>query len=360
MNYTGRLDRIAAQMAADGLDAVMITHLPNVRHACGYVGSNGVVVVTADRRVLFTDFRYLAASRARAGGVEVEEASRDLLDKVGALIASAGSGARVGFESEHTSVARLEHLEATVSGVEWVATKGLVENVRLRKDSDEIALMAEASRIADAAFAACADGIFRGRTEKQVAWELEGIMRAGGAERPSFDIIVASGPRGAMPHAVPGDDPILAGTLVTVDLGAVLEGYHSDCTRTFATGPLSDELTEAYDVCLAAQELALAAVRPGISGGDLDAVARDHIKAAGLGEHFRHGLGHGVGLDIHERPWAREGIAEALEAGMTVTIEPGIYLEGTGGVRIEDLVVVTDDGCRVLTGFTKERLQVDS
>jgi len=359
MSHEGRLDRLAARMGDDGLDALVLTHLVNVRYACGYVGSNGVVLLTPDRRILFTDFRYLIVSRERTRGVEVLEAGRDLLERVSEIVRESAPGWRVGFEADHTSVSRCEVLGAKAPDVEWVPTRGLVEGLRMVKEAEEIDLMARASQIADLAFAACRDGIFAGRTEREVAWELEGIMRRAGAERASFDIIVASGPRGAMPHAVPGDERIPTDTLVTIDMGARVEGYASDCTRTFATGTPPDALVEAYDVCLAAQQEALAAVRAGITGGDLDAVARNRIAAAGFGEAFRHGLGHGVGLDLHEPPYAREGITDVIRAGMTVTIEPGIYLEGVGGVRIEDLAVVTEDGARVLTGFTKERLRVD-
>jgi Xaa-Pro aminopeptidase len=355
-----RQDRLIATLADAGVDAVLVTNLTNVRYLCGYVGSNGVVLLAPDRKVLFTDFRYVLVARDQTRGVEVVEAGRDLFAKVAELTKEVASGGRVGFEAEHTSVARHARLRESFEGIELIPTTDLVEDVRLHKEPEEIAAMARAAKIADQAFAACRDGAFRGRTERQVAWELEGIMRAGGGEGASFDIIVAAGVHGAFPHAVPTDDPIPANTLVTVDLGAVVDGYASDCTRTFATGTLPDELARAYDATLEAQQKAVSAVRPGITGGDLDAVARDHLQAAGLGEHFRHGLGHGVGLQVHERPWAREGIPAVIEAGMTITIEPGVYLEGLGGVRIEDLLVVTDSGADVLTGFTKELLQVDS
>ena len=359
MRYADRQDRILAGMAEQGIDALLITNLTNVRYVCGYVGSNGSVLLSATGRLLFTDFRYLQSAREQTRGVEVVEAGRDLFDKLSQALDGLGAG-RVGFESDHLSVARFERLRARLEGRELVATTGLVEAGRRVKDADEIDLMARAVEIADHAFAACRDGVFAGRTERQVAWELEGIMRAAGADGPSFGIIVASGANGARPHAVPGDTAIPKDTLVTIDMGAIVDGYVSDCTRTFATGPLATELAEAYDVCLAAQLRALAAVRPGITGGDLDKIARDHIAAAGLGEAFRHSLGHGVGLEVHEEPYAREGLTDEIGVGMTVTIEPGIYLEGIGGVRIEDLVVVTPDGCRVLTGFTKELLTVDS
>lgn len=359
MRYADRQERILARMAEEGVDALLVANLTNVRYACGYVGSNGSVLLSARRRILFTDFRYIQSAREQTGGVEVVEAGRDLFDKLSEALDGLGA-ARVGFEADHTSVARFERLRARFDTTELVATTGLVEAIRRTKEPDEIALMARAAEITDQGFAACRNGLFAGRTEREVAWELEGILRGAGADGPSFGIIVASGPNGARPHAVPGNTRIAKDTLVTIDMGAILDGYVSDCTRTFATGPLPAPLAEAYDVCLAAQQAALAAVRPGITGGDLDKVARDHIAAAGLGEAFRHSLGHGAGLEVHEEPYAREGLTDEIGAGMTVTIEPGIYLEGIGGVRIEDLVVVTEDGCRVLTGFTKELLTVDS
>ncbi len=358
MRFADRQERVLARMSEEGVDALLITNLTNVRYTCGYVGSNGSVLLSPERRVLFTDFRYIQTAREQTGGVEVVEAGRDLFDKLAETLD--GLAGPVGFESEHMSVARFERLRARFEDRELVATTGLVEAVRRTKEPDEITLMARAARIADLGFAACRDGLFSGRTERQVAWELEGIMRDAGADGPSFTIIVASGPNGARPHAVPSDTRIARDTLVTIDMGAIVDGYASDCTRTFATGPLPARLAEAYEVCLAAQQAALAAVRPGITGGDLDKVARDHIASAGLGEAFRHSLGHGVGLDVHEEPYAREGLTDEIGVGMTMTVEPGIYLEGIGGVRIEDLVVVTQDGCRVLTDFTKELVTVDS
>ena len=359
MRYVERQERILARMSDEGVDALLVTNLTNVRYACGYIGSNGSLLLSPTRRMLFTDFRYLQAARDQTAEVEVVEAGRDLFDKLSEALDGLAA-ARVGFEAEHTSVVRYERLRARFDTTELVATTGVVEAIRRTKEPAEIAVMARAAQIADLGFAACRDGVFAGRTERQVAWELETIMRQAGADGPSFGIIVASGENGARPHAVPSATRIAKDTLVTIDMGAVLDGYVSDCTRTFATGPLPASLAEAYDVCLAAQQAALAAVRPGISGGDLDKVARDHIGGAGLGEMFRHSLGHGVGMDVHEEPYAREGLTDELGLGMTVTIEPGIYLEGIGGVRIEDLVVVTEHGCKVLTGFTKELLTVDS
>lgn len=359
MNYTARIRAVVASFADQGIDALIVTNLVNIRYLCGFTGSNGVVVVGDSRAVLLTDFRYITMAGEQTEGVEIVQAGRDLVQSVAEIAGELAPDGRVGFEANDVTVARHASIAEALTGSSLVPTRGVVEAVRLIKDADEIALMTEAARIADLAFAACADGIFRGRTERQVAWELEGIMRDGGASGASFDIIVASGERGAMPHAVPADVPVANDTLVTVDLGAIYEGYASDCTRTFATGEPSPELIRAYDVCLEAQERALAAVGPGVRGGDLDAIARGCIGQAGLGEYFGHGLGHGVGLDIHEAPTARPGSTDVLQPGTTITVEPGIYLPGVGGCRIEDLCVVTADGFDVLTGFTKERLTVD-
>ncbi len=354
-----RQERVIGALADVGVDALIVSDLTNVRYLCGYVGSNGTLVLSATHRVLLTDFRYLTSAAAQTEGVQIVEAGRDLAEKLAALVGQIGA-ARVGFESAHVSHARHARMSVDLPDVQLVATTGIVENVRLYKDSDEIAVIARAATIADRAFQACVDGVFRGRTERQVAWELGSIMRAAGADGPSFDIIVASGPRGAMPHAVPADVPIPPDTLVTIDLGAALEGYVSDCTRTFATGSPSDELRRIYDVCLQAQQAAVAAVRPGISGADLDAVARTIITDAGYGDHFRHGLGHGVGMEVHEAPGARPESGDMLQVGMTITVEPGIYVPDLGGCRIEDLCVVTDDGCDIVTSFPKELITVDS
>ncbi len=354
MRYEDRQARAAALQAEQGLDVLLVSDLTNVRYLTGYVGSNAVALLAGDRRLLFTDSRYVSAARAQTRGVEVVQAGRDLLQRVAEAAADAAGGGRVGFESDHVTVARHTRLAELAQGCELVPVQGLVEGLRVRKAPEEIAMVREAARIADLAYEAVAREGLAGRLEADVAWALEGLMRAAGAERASFDIIVAGGPHGALPHAEPRREAIPPGALVVVDLGAVVGGYCSDCTRTFATGPLPEDLAHAYAVCLEAERAALAACRPGIAAADLDAVARGLITDAGLGDRFGHGLGHGVGLDIHERPWVRPEGTETLEAGMVVTIEPGIYIEGSGGVRIEDLVLVTEDGCEVLTTSTTD------
>jgi Xaa-Pro aminopeptidase len=354
----GRQERLLARMGELGLDAMMVSDLTNVRYTTGYVGSNGVAVFAGDRRQLFTDSRYAVRARAQTRGVDVVQAGRDLSERVSASLADAAPGGRVGVEADHVTIARHRRLLEALPGIEVVPVSGLVEGLRVRKEPAEIEHMREAARIADRALEALVSRPLVGRAEASVAWDLEGVMREAGAEGASFPIIVAGGPGGAEPHHEPGRDPIPEGALVVVDLGAIVDGYASDCTRTVATGPLPEELERAYAVCREAQAVALAAVRPGIGAKELDAVAREHIAAAGFGDSFGHGLGHGVGLDIHERPWVRQEGTETLEAGMTVTIEPGIYLEGVGGVRIEDLVVVTESGAEILGGFPKDLITV--
>lgn len=354
-----RQERIAAEVSGRGLDAIVLTDLTNVRYATGYVGSNGVAVLSPERRLLFTDFRYAVSARLQTRGVEVVHAGRDLLDRVAGAVREIAPGGRVGVEADHMTVARHARFTEKMDGVELVPTSGVVEGLRVVKEGREVDLMRQASAIADRAYSWLAAQRVVGRSERDLAFDLQGVMMREGSEEPSFPIIVAAGERGALPHAVPCAAPVPPGTLMVVDMGATVEGYRSDCTRTFATGPLPEELERAYALCLEAQRASLVAARPGIAAADLDGVARGAIEAGGMGERFGHGLGHGVGLDIHERPWVRKEGTETIASGMVFTIEPGIYVEGQGGVRIEDLVVATHDGVDVLTGFPKELITLN-
>jgi Xaa-Pro aminopeptidase len=242
--------------------------------------------------------------------------------------------------------------------VELVPTSGLVDGIRAIKDDEEIAKIAKAARIADRGFEALTAETFVGRSEREIAWRLRELLHAHGADELSFETIVASGENGALPHAHPTDRIVERGTLVTVDWGVRVDGYCSDCTRTVSTGGLPERLREAFDVCLAAQKHACASIRAGMTGVEADALARDPITDAGFGENFGHGLGHGVGLAVHEAPRLSTESTDTLEVGHIVTIEPGIYLEGLGGVRIEDLAVVRADGLELLTSFPKELIEV--
>ena len=317
-----------------------------------------MAVVGRDVRRFITDFRYVEQAAAQVADFDREQGPPDF---VTALADGWPEGElRLGFEDDHVSVRRHARLrEVLPDRIELVPAGGAVERLRAVKDArrggaDRGRRVAGRRRLRTVR----EQGLV-GRTERAVALELEEEMRRLGAEEPSFASIVASAERGALPHARPADVPIERNTLVTLDIGARLDGYCSDCTRTWATGDLPDDLAEAYALVLRAQEAALDAVRPGPEGREVDAVARDMIVAAGHGEHFGHGLGHGVGMEVHEAPRLARTGTEPLVAGNVVTVEPGVYLPGRGGVRIEDLVVVTASGRRVLSGTTKELLTVD-
>ncbi|HUG64183.1 MAG TPA: Xaa-Pro peptidase family protein [Gaiellaceae bacterium] len=325
----------------------------NVRYLSGLQSSNSAVLVEPDGSALmYTDFRY--ANRARAiEGVEVAELARGLIPAIGGLL----SGRRIGFEEQHLPYALYRAL--IDAGVDAQPTRGLVEGLRAVKDAGEVETMRRAGALSDEVFAALAQERFSGRSERELAWWIERSFREGGAEGVSFEAVVGAGATAASPHAVPADAPIQPGVLVVVDAGCVLHGYCSDCTRTFAVGEISDRLQELYALCLEAQLAGLAAVAPGIHGRDADAASRTLIEAAGLGPAYGHGMGHGVGLQIHEAPTLRPESTDVLETGNVVSVEPGIYLPDEGaGVRIEDLVLVTDDGCERLTHFTKELVAV--
>jgi Xaa-Pro aminopeptidase len=353
-----RADRVAARLAERRLDALLVTDPVNLRYLTGFTGSNGMAVVGPDVRRFITDFRYVEQAAREVDGFDRERGPQDFIT---ALSDGWPEGPlRLGFDDAHVSVKAHARLGSVVpERVELVAAGGVVEAERAVKDAEEVERIRAATALGDEIYGwVRAQGVV-GRTERSVAVALEHEMRLRGANGPSFPSIVASGERGALPHARPTDAVIERDTLVTFDLGVELDGYCSDCTRTWATGELPGDLAEAYELTLRAQLAALDAVRPGPLGSEVDAVARDVIEAAGHGEHFGHGLGHGVGMAVHEAPRLARTGKEPLAEGNVVTVEPGVYLPGRGGVRIEDLVVVTSDGCDVLTGLSKDLLTVD-
>lgn len=280
------------------------------------------------------------------------ETRRDVIGELAEQLA----GRRIGFETGHLTVARWETLRR--GGVDVVGTAGVVERLRAVKEAGELDALRRAAALSDQVFEELAGERFTGRTERELAWHVDRRFRELGATGAAFETIVAASGNGARPHTRPGELGIPRGTLVTVDAGCVVDGYRSDCTRTFATGDLPDELAQAYELCLRAQLDGLAAVHPGAHGRDVDAASRVAIAEAGLSWAYGHGLGHGVGMDIHEAPVLRPESEDVLEVGNVVTVEPGLYLTGVGGCRIEDLVVVTEGGCERLTIFTKDLIQV--
>jgi len=345
----GRGDRLAAGLAERELDLFLVTELTNVRYLTGFTGTNGACVCGPETRLLLTDFRYTERAAAEVEGWEVVTVSDDWLGGIAAHLAG-----RFGFEDDHVPVRLLERLRGKLAeGAEPVAAGGAVEELRRVKDEDELAKIAAASELADEVWSWSVGRGLGGRGEREVARAAEARIRELGGD-PSFPAIVAAGPNGALPHAEPGERRIGAGELVVFDMGAKLDGYCSDGTRTYAVGEPGERAREVYETVLAAQLAALEAVAAGIEGEALDGVARERIEAAGHGERFGHGLGHGVGLEVHEAPRLSPRSEDTLAAGEVVTIEPGIYLPGELGVRIEDLVVVADGGCRNLSSLDKD------
>ena len=350
-----RTDRLAAKLAERELDCLLVTNLLNVRYLTGFTGTTGACIVTADERLFLTDFRYVEQAAEQVQGYERVELGRDMVrDLAGRL------RGRAGFEDSDVTVAKHAKLaEGLAAGAELVAAGTLVEDLREVKDASEVAALRAAAELADAAYRDMRDRGLAGRTEREVAIAATRLMVDEGAEEASFPPIVASGPAGALPHAVPRDVEIARGVLVVVDMGARLDGYCSDCTRTFATGPLSEAAAEVYELVRRAQEEALAAVCADAEVSAVDGVARAIIEAAGHGERFGHGLGHGVGLEVHEGPRVAKTATGSLRPGNAVTVEPGVYIPGELGVRIEDLVIVTEAEPDVLTGFPKDLVTTD-
>jgi Xaa-Pro aminopeptidase len=348
-----RAEQVADKVAERELDSLLVNDLVNVRWLTGFTGTNALALVGRDLKLFVTDFRYVEQAQAQVPGVFERELGKAELVKE----AVPRMSGRVGFDDAHVTVKQYERLkELAADGVELVPAGGLVEELRAIKDAAEVEAIRAATALADEVFAEIAERGLVGRTEHEVAVDAEMGFRRRGASGPSFPPIVAGGAHGALPHAEPRRAAIEPNTLVVVDMGCVLDGYCSDCTRTFATGDnLSEEMRTVYDLVLRSQLASLDAVRPGTDGKSIDSVARDLIAAEGRGDQFGHGLGHGVGLEIHEDPRLSQSAPETpLVAGNVVTVEPGVYVPGGFGVRIEDLVVVTDDRPDILTGFTKD------
>ena len=353
------LDRISSArsyLEKFGLDALIFLNPGNIRYLAGFSGSEGAVVLGRERAWFLTDSRYTAQAATEVNGFTITE-YRDKLEGIASSLRES-SVARLGFEAEHTTVAVHKALAEALPGIELVPIGAELAALRIIKDSGEINLLTRSAGIASTAFLGVMEQLQPGITEKEFALSLEFAMKRGGADEKSFDFIVASGPRGAMPHGRASNKAIEAGELVTIDFGAVCDGYHSDETVTVAVGTPDARQSELYGIVKDAHDMAISAVRPGVSFRELDGTARNFIESKGYGAFFGHGLGHGVGLEVHEKPTVSYRGEGVVEEGMVFTIEPGIYIPSWGGIRIEDTVVVTADGCTLLTRVPKDMLIV--
>ena len=340
------------------LDGAIVSDVHDVRYLSGFRGEDAALLVGRETALICTDSRYWAQVAEEVKGFTLERTDELLRDTAAAAARELGERAALGFQGGTLSHADFRVLRRRHGG----RLRDVGERLsRLRgvKEAREIEAVRRAAAMTDAALEAVVGEGLVGRTEADVAWQIREELHRGGAEGPSFDPVVAAGPRGALAHAIPGERRIASGELVVIDSGARVDGYCSDITRTFAAGAVREELRRIYAIVLEAQLAALAALRPGVTGHDADAVARRVIEAAGYGAAFGHGTGHGVGLAIHEYPRLGRGSRDRLAPGMVFTVEPGIYVQDVGGVRIEDTVVLTQDGCRCLTRFPKELTIVD-
>ncbi|WP_117169250.1 M24 family metallopeptidase [Paraliobacillus sediminis] len=348
----GKVEKLRSVMKKDNLGALVITNSFNIRYMTGFTGTSGVVLITESEALFITDFRYTQQAADEAPLYEIIEHKQGIIKEIANQVKLLGIK-RLGFEKTNLTYAIFEEYQKAISA-ELVPTEGLVEKLRLIKTDDEIAILKEAAKIADAAFEYILTVIKPGVREIDISNELEFFMRKQGAISSSFDIIVASGFRSALPHGVASDKKIENGELVTLDFGALYKGYCSDITRTVAVGDISDELHIIYDTVLQAQLKGVEGIKAGITAKEADALTRDYITEKGYGKYFGHSTGHGLGLEVHESPGLSFRSNEILEEGMVVTVEPGIYVPNVGGCRIEDDIIVTKDGNVRLNHSSKE------
>ncbi len=356
--FPHRIERLRAKLEVEKLDAILISNAENRRYLSGFVGTAGWLFVSRNEAVLCTDFRYVEQAGLQAPGFRVDRAAAKL-DWMPKLCAEAGA-LRVGFESDNITVAQFDRMnqtfdeaKSTAPNAQLVPTQGFTLALRAIKDAEEVRLVSKAIDIADRAFEEVSDGLMPGITEAEVAWRIEQAVRRRGAESISFETIVGAGPNGARPHHRAGGDVLREGQLIVIDMGARFEGYCSDLTRTVLLGKADAQSKKVYDIVLAAQLAAIEIVRAGMTGAECDAISRKVIEEAGYAESFGHSLGHGVGLEVHENPGVGPNSQGKLEDGMMFTIEPGIYITGWGGVRIEDVVVLEGGKARVVSNARK-------
>lgn len=347
-----KLTKLREQFQKNDIDGLLVTSSKNRRYITNFSGTAGVALISESGAKFITDFRYVEQATKQIEGFEIVQHKGAIVEEVARLSKEMGI-TKLGFEQDHVSFGEYQLYDKHISTT-LVPVSGVIEKLRLIKTDFELKILKEAAEIADATFTHILPYIKAGATELSVSNELEMFMRNQGATSSSFDIIVASGLRSALPHGVASDKVIETGDFVTLDFGALYKGYCSDITRTVSIGQPSDELRTIYDIVLEAQKLGMSGIKPGITGREADALTRDYITEKGYGEYFGHSTGHGIGLDVHEGPGLSAKSDMVLEPGMVVTVEPGIYVAGTGGVRIEDDTVITEDGNQTLTFSTKE------
>lgn len=353
-----RLERIRAEAARSRLDALLLTNIVNIRYASGFTGSTATVVITPDRAIILVDFRYALQAAEECAGFEIVQYSADVLKAISELL-NEMSPRRLGFEAGHVTYSYHKKLRSLLSrDIRLFATERLIERLRLVKDPCEIEKIKNAVAVVDKTFSHIIKHIKPGMTEREVALEIDTFMRKHGADKPGFDTIVAAGPNAAFPHHSPTDAVLQPGQMVKMDFGAALNGYNSDITRTVFLGQPDEKQREIYNIVLDAQLKAIGAIRPGMAGKDADAVAREYIASKGYGDNFGHGLGHSLGIEVHDGPGLSPSSDTVLAPGMVMTVEPGIYIEGWGGVRIEDDIVVTDSGAKILMKSTKKMIVI--
>ena len=360
MDYAGRRRKLHAAMERRKLDALLVTHLPNIRYLIGFTGSAGVIAVVKGKLTFFTDGRYTAQAKEEVDGARLVIAKTAASTAAAEFVKRSARGPmRVGIEAEHMALSLRSALAKVLTKpVRLVETTGVVQQIRMVKDSEELDRIAQAVNLGAELLPIILKALKPGVPETTVAAELEYAARTSGAEGMSFETIVASGPRSAFPHGKASPVPVSGKGFVVLDYGVILAGYCSDMTRTVHVGRATREARRMYDAVLEAQLAAIAAVRAGACVGDVDRAARSVLENSGLGKFFTHSTGHGVGLEIHEPPRIAKGGNDVLQPGMVITIEPGVYIPERGGVRIEDMVVVTDGGCDVLTPATKDWIEI--
>ena len=355
MDYAGRSQRVRERLSDHEIDALLVTNLTNVGYLTGFSGTNGQVVVTASETTFFSDPRYAARASDLVEGADVAIYPDRLTDLLPERLKKS-KVARVGVETASMTLAERDQLAGPLEPIEIVGTKGVVEDLRRIKDDEEVALIREAVALTDQTFAWILERLAPGATERDVALDLEVNMRTTGADAVAFEPIVGSGPLSAHIHHTPSERSLEKGDLVLLDFGCKSGGYCSDFTRTVVLGPATDDQRELYETVRDAQAAGVAAIAAGVHGRDADAAARAVIESSGEGERFGHGLGHGVGLDIHEAPRLHRISEDTLRTGDVVTVEPGVYRVGAGGVRVEDCVLVTDTGAEVLGAAPRDEL----